>query len=158
MGWKSPVGEPASTLVCIPMLMILTTSRRQGQFREGLSEGSLSAKQRADGQKSHTRPSSRGELAQGNETHGFAGQGKCGSCAVTVHVLIRGDLSGVRWFRHSAEISNGFGDWTEVSRGHSSGLGQGGRESEGPNISQGGVILILSRRAVCAKRKVTVWR
>jgi hypothetical protein len=32
-----------------------TTSRRQGRSREGLSEGSLSAKVRADGQKSHRR-------------------------------------------------------------------------------------------------------
>ncbi len=45
------------------MLTIITTSRRQGQFREKLSGGSPSAKLRADGQKSHIRPSSRGELA-----------------------------------------------------------------------------------------------
>jgi hypothetical protein len=32
-----------------------TTSRRQGQSREGLSGGSPSAKVRADGQKSHRR-------------------------------------------------------------------------------------------------------
>lgn len=36
-----------------------TTSRRQGQSREGWSEGSLSAKVRADGQKSHRRLSLR---------------------------------------------------------------------------------------------------
>ena len=33
----------------------VTTSRRQGQTREGMSGGSLSAKVRADGQKSHRR-------------------------------------------------------------------------------------------------------
>lgn len=58
------------------------------------SAASPRAQLRADGQKSHGRPSLRGELAQDNETHRFAGQGKCGSCASTVHVLIRGDLSG----------------------------------------------------------------
>ena len=36
-----------------------TTSRRQGQSREGWSEGSPSAKVRADGQKSHRRLSLR---------------------------------------------------------------------------------------------------
>ena len=38
---------------------IVTTSRRQGQPREGLSEGSPSAKVRADGQKPHRRLSPR---------------------------------------------------------------------------------------------------
>ena len=37
----------------------ITTSRRQGQTREGMSGGSPSAKVRADGQKSHRRPSPR---------------------------------------------------------------------------------------------------
>ena len=37
----------------------ITTSRWQGQAREVLSEGSRSAKVRADGQKSHRRPSAR---------------------------------------------------------------------------------------------------
>ena len=35
-----------------------TTSRGQGQTREGMSGGSLSAKLRADGQKRHRRPTS----------------------------------------------------------------------------------------------------
>ncbi len=34
----------------------ITTSRRQGQTREGMSEGSLSAKMRVDEQKPHRRP------------------------------------------------------------------------------------------------------
>ena len=79
------------------MLTIITTSRRQGQYREVLSGGSPSAKLRADGQKSHKRPSSRGELAPDNETHRFEEYGKCGSCAATVHVLIWGDLFNLRW-------------------------------------------------------------
>jgi hypothetical protein len=37
----------------------ITTSRRQGQVRKGLSEGSPSAKVRADEQKSHRRLSLR---------------------------------------------------------------------------------------------------
>jgi hypothetical protein len=37
----------------------ITTSRRQGQSREGWSEGSPRAKVRADGQKSHRRLSLR---------------------------------------------------------------------------------------------------
>ena len=37
----------------------ITTSRRQGQVREGWSEGSPSANVRADEQKSHRRPSLR---------------------------------------------------------------------------------------------------
>ena len=82
-------------IVIIPKWMI-TTSRRQGQIREEMSEGSPSAKLRADEQKSHRRPSSRGESAQDDEAHRFAGQGKCGGCAVTVHVLIWGDLAHLR--------------------------------------------------------------
>ncbi len=37
----------------------ITTSRRQGQTREGMSGGSPSAKVRADGRKSHGRLSPR---------------------------------------------------------------------------------------------------
>ena len=40
---------------------MITTSLRQVQSREGLCGGSLTAKVRADGQKSHTRPSLVGE-------------------------------------------------------------------------------------------------
>ena len=56
-------------IVSIPKWMI-TTSRWQGHSREGLSEGSLSANLRADGQKLHIRPISGDELAQDNEVHG----------------------------------------------------------------------------------------
>ena len=46
---------------------MITTSRRQGQTREGMSEGSLSANVRADEQKSHRRPGPWGESAQDDE-------------------------------------------------------------------------------------------
>ncbi len=62
-------------IVSIPK-WILTTNRRQGRFREEWSEGSLSAKLRADEQKSHIRPSLGDELAQDNEAHWFARYGK----------------------------------------------------------------------------------
>ena len=52
----------------------VTTSRRQGQTREGMSEGSPSAKLRADEQKSHRRPSLWGEWAQDHETLGSGGK------------------------------------------------------------------------------------
>jgi hypothetical protein len=54
MGWKSPVGVTDSSHAAR-----ITTSRRQGQGREELSEGSWSAKVRADGQKLHRRLSLR---------------------------------------------------------------------------------------------------
>ena len=52
MGWKSPVGVPT----WIHHESMITTSRRQGQAREGLSGGSRSANVRGDGQKLHRRP------------------------------------------------------------------------------------------------------
>ena len=54
MGCKSPVG-----VTSLSHVTRITTSRWQGQAREVLSEGSRSAKVRADGQKSHRRPSAR---------------------------------------------------------------------------------------------------
>jgi hypothetical protein len=51
MGWKSPVGVPT----WIHDEDMITTSRRQGQDREGLSGGSRSANVRGDGQKLHRR-------------------------------------------------------------------------------------------------------
>jgi len=77
-----------------PDVIRITTSRGQGQAREGLSEGSPSAKVRADGQKSHRR------LSPGASQHHMTkptlskGQGKCSGCAPKAHELIRGDLSG----------------------------------------------------------------
>ena len=116
MGWKSPVGVPTWT----HRERRITTSRRQGQAREGLSGGSPStrgarlspdlnspedcsclAKGRASGparparhgQKPHSQGRGmRGELAQDSEAHRYAAYGKCGACAPTVRVLTWGDL------------------------------------------------------------------
>lgn len=74
----------------------ITTSRRQGQVREGLSGGSPSAKLRADEQEPHTRPSPWMSQHKMTKSIRCGGQGKCGGCAVKVHVLIRGDLPGMR--------------------------------------------------------------
>ena len=116
----SPLSEN-STLI---MLAIITTSRGQRQDREGLSEGSRSAKRRADEQKSDIRLSSRVELAHDNEGHEFALYSKSGGCVVTVHVLIWGDLKRQRFVMSSAQHSNVMRDVSEVSSGHSS-LGGG---------------------------------
>ena len=124
------------------MLTSVKTSRRQGQSREGVSEGSLSAKRRADEQKPDIRPSSRVEWAPDYKDQQSALYGKSGGCVVTVHVLIRGDLSHVRWVllgesncgpvrkdwnnhrtygdTRSAPCGNAWRDETEVSRRHSS--------------------------------------
>ena len=76
----------------------VTTSRRQGRFREGRSEGSLSAKVRADEQKPHRRLSLRASQHNMTKPTGYRRQGKCGSCALKVHVLIplKGVLKRVR--------------------------------------------------------------
>ena len=74
------------------MLTSVKTSRRQGQSREGWSEGSLSAKRRADQQKSDIRLSSRVEWAPHHEDQQSALYGKSGGCVAIVHVLIRGAL------------------------------------------------------------------
>ena len=91
MGWKSPVGVPA-----LSTWTMTTTSRRQGRSREGRSGGSLSAKVRADEQKSHRRLSPRASQHNMYEALRYTGQSKCGGCARKVHVLIRGDLHGMR--------------------------------------------------------------
>jgi hypothetical protein len=116
----SPLSEN-STLI---LLAIITTSRWQRQAREGLSEGSRSAKRRADEQKSDIRLSSRVKLAHDNEGHEFALYSKSGGCVVTVHVLIWGDLKRRRLVKSSAYPSNGMREVSEVSSGHSS-LGGG---------------------------------
>jgi len=67
MWCKSPVGESK----LIHHESIITTSRRQGQICEEMSEGSPRAKMQADEQKLHIRPISGYELAQDNEVHRF---------------------------------------------------------------------------------------
>lgn len=102
------------------MVTIVTTSQRQGQHREVLSGGSLSAKQRADEQKLDTRLRSRAELAQDSEGRSFALYSKFSGCVAIVHVLIRGDLFH-EWFDlDHAPRSNVCRDETEVSSGRSS--------------------------------------
>ena len=48
-----------------------STSRRQGRFREGWSEGSRMAYVRTDEQKSHDKAQSPGELARHNKAQRF---------------------------------------------------------------------------------------
>lgn len=92
MGWKSPVGVPT----WIRHESMITTSRRQGQDREGLSGGSRSANVRGDGQKLHRRPGLRASWHLMAKPIGCGGQGKCSACARKHRVLTWGDLTGVR--------------------------------------------------------------
>lgn len=86
MGWKSPVGEPPSRY------FMATTSPRQGQSREGLSEGSR--RQSCEPRNTNTIEGRHpwGESAQHDEALWFRGHGKWRGCAAKAHVLIRGDL------------------------------------------------------------------
>jgi hypothetical protein len=126
IGWCTPgMGmnlwgvSPLSEDIELTMLTIVTTSLWQGQPREGLSEGSLSAKRRADEQKLDTRLSSRVEQAQDCEGHMSALHGKSSGCVVTVHVLIRGDLLCVQFDENGAFGSNAERNAIEVSSGRS---------------------------------------
>ena len=62
-----------------------------------------------------------GQSAQHDEAHGFRSPGKCCGCVATVHVLIRGDLSGLPLSipGSCAQHGNMPGDRAGVSRGHS---------------------------------------
>ena len=91
MGCKSPVGDSALSIETM-----ITTSRRQGHHREVLSGGSPSANVRADGQKLHRRPGLWASQHNMTKPSGVMGQGKCSGCVRKVHVLIRGDLHGMR--------------------------------------------------------------
>jgi ferredoxin len=81
----------------MPARWAITTSRRQGQTREGMSEGSPSANVRADEQKPYRRLSLWASQHKMTKPTRCKGQGKCGGCARKVHVLIRGDLSHERY-------------------------------------------------------------
>ena len=78
------------------MNSIRTVSRKQGHFREELSGGSWSAKPGAHVQECDRRLSSRDELANDNDVHVGAEQGKSQGCPGKVNILIRGDLSAKR--------------------------------------------------------------
>jgi len=90
MGWKSPVGGPPSTM------LTPTTSSRQGPTREGRSEGSRrqSCEPRNTNAIEGRHP--RGESAQRDKALWSGGGGKWRGCAGKAHVLIRGDLLGMR--------------------------------------------------------------
>jgi hypothetical protein len=55
------------------------------------------------------------------KSHGFRRNGKCCGCVATVHVLIRGDLTGLPFsmFESCALHGNMSGDRAGVSRSHS---------------------------------------
>ena len=97
MGMNLWGGSPLSEDLTSTMLTIVKTSRRQGQTREGLFEGSPSAKRRADEQKLDTRLSRRVEWAPHHEGHESARYGKSSGGVVTVHVLIWGELFDGQW-------------------------------------------------------------
>ena len=148
---ESPLSEN-STLI---MLTIITTSRGQRQYREALSEGSLSAKRRADEQKSDTRPSSRVKLAQDNEDHEFELHGKSGGGVVTVHVLIWGDLPLYAAHSGSVECSNVNEGWVEVSSGRSSGKRWITRPTKDQRSRTRQRLVVLGTCVACAKREVS---
>ena len=81
MGWKSPVGVPTR----IRHECMITTSRRQGQAREGLSGGSRRANVRGEGQKLHRRPGLRVSWHLMAKPNGMA--------ARTNAALVRGNIS-----------------------------------------------------------------
>jgi len=117
MGCKSPVGVPALSQCA----SVITTSRRQGRIREDGSEGSPSAKVRAEEHEPHRRLSPGASQHNMTKPAGHTGQGKCGGCASTVHVLIRGGLFD-RQRCVSVCLSSGvLDDQTRASRGLPSG-------------------------------------
>jgi hypothetical protein len=147
---ESPLSENST----LSMLTIITTSRRQRQYREVVSEGSRSAKRRADEQKSDTRLSSRVKLAQDNEGHEFALYSKSGGCVVTVHALIWGDLKRVRFTMNSAQCSDVLRVVSEVSSGRSSGDGRSAIQAKDQRSRTRQRLVVLVPRAACAKREV----
>ena len=156
MGMNLWGASPLSENSTLTMLTIITTSRRQRQYREGLSEGSRNAKRRADEQKSDIRLSSRVELAHDNEGHEFALYSKSGGCVATVHVLIWGDLRRrrLRWGR--APGSNVGRVGAEVSSGHSSFEGRNALSAKDQRNRTGQRLVVLDPCVACAKREVWV--
>ena len=138
------------------MLTIVTTSRRQGQRCEGLSEGSLSAKRRADEQKLDTRLSSRVEQAQDCDDHESALYSKSGGCVVTVHVLIRGDLLCVQLDESGARCSNAARSATEVSSGRSSDVHREAQSAKDQRSRTRQRLFALDVHEACVKREVSI--
>ena len=147
---ESPLSENST----LTMLTIITTSRRQRQLREGLSEGSQSAKRRADEQKSDTRLSRRVELAHDNEDREFALHGKSGGGVETVHVLIWGDLQRRRLSMSRASGSNAGRVVAEVSSGHSSVEGRNAIHAKDQRNRTGQRLAVLGSHDACVVREV----
>ena len=138
------------------MLTIVTTSQRQGQYREALSGGSPWSKRRADGQKLDTRLRSRAELAQDSEGRLSALYSKSSGCVATVHALIRGDLF-YKWrVERYAQHSNGWRDETEVSSGRSSETVMDDRIVKDQRSRTGQRLLVLDVHEACDRREVSV--
>lgn len=147
---ESPLSENSA----LTMLTIITTSRRQRQYREVWSEGSRSAKRRADEQKPDTRLSRRVEWAHDHEDHEFARYSKSGGGVVTVHVLIWGDLKRARFAMNSAQCSDVLRVVSEVSSGRSSVEGRSAINAKDQRNRTGQRLAVLVPRAAGAKREV----
>ncbi len=175
MGMNLWGGSPLSEDSTLTMLTIITTSRRQGQYREVMSEGSRSAKRRADEQKLDIRLSSRVEWAHDHEGRESALHSKSGGCVVTVHVLIWGDLFSERCSAtgaglrakakalehppypkatHSMTCGNARREWTEVSSGHSSVEGRSAIHAKDQRNRTGQRLAVLDHHDACVTREV----
>jgi hypothetical protein len=154
MGMNLWGGSPLSEDFESTMLTIVTTSRRQGQPREGLSEGSLSAKRRADEQKLDTRLSSRVEQAHDCEDRKSALYSKSGGCVVTVHVLIRGDLPSVQFAMNGAQCSNIWRNLAEVSSGRSSDARREVQIAKDQRSRTRQRLVVFGVHGACVKREV----
>jgi hypothetical protein len=148
----SPLSEDIKSI----MLTIVTTSRRQGQYREVLSEGSLSAKRRADEQESDTRLRSRVEQAQDCNGRMSALYSKSGGCVVIVHVLIRGDLRCVQFDENGAAGSNARRNTAEVSSGRSSDGCTDAHIAKDQRRRTGQRLLMLDACVACDRREVSL--
>ena len=155
MGMNLWGGSPLSEDFESTMLTIVKTSRRQGQHREGLSEGSLSAKRRADEQEPDTRLNSRVEQAHDCDGHKSALYSKSGGCVVTVHVLIRGDLPRVQFVVNGARCSNAPRNAAEVSSGHSSDARKEVQITKDQRSRTRQRLFVLGSHEACAKREVS---
>jgi hypothetical protein len=94
-------------MINLQIQVTITTSLRQGQTREGMSEGSQRQSCKLTNRNAIEGRDSWDELAQHNEVLWFREHGKWRSCAVKVHVLIWGDLSKRR-----------FGDYGSLTEGY----------------------------------------
>lgn len=148
--------SPLSEDIESTMLTIVTTSRRQGQPRERLSEGSLSAKRRADEQESDTRLRSRVEQAQDCNGRMSALYSKSGGCVATVHALIRGDLFCEWRVERYAPRSNARRDETEVSSGRSSETILDDRIAKDQRSRTGQRLFVLDSHGACDQREVSI--